>query len=129
MTYIRATKNKKIVCFMWTNSTNLGDLWLYECMKTKFPGIVSTTTEETDFSKYDFVILGPGGLLNGPMLRAPFDKPMGTKYGSISLGGEFEITDAWKYQEIVLSYILYKEKSMFVQELKIYLLYGEIPKD
>jgi len=91
--YINATKNKKIAVFGWWQGHNLGDSWLLECMKIKFPGIIPITTNEKDFYKYDFVIIGPGGLLNGPFLRAPFNKPIGTKYGTIGLGGEFRIKD------------------------------------
>lgn len=99
--YIKATKNKKIAVWGWFQGHNFGDLWILECMKLKFPNIIPITTNEEDFYKYDFVIIGGGGLLNGPMLRAPFDKPIGTKYGALGLGGEFEIKDKDNLKKLI----------------------------
>jgi hypothetical protein len=99
--YIKFTKNKKIAVWGWWQGCNLGDLWLLECMKIKFPGIIPITTEEIDFVKYDFVISGPGGRISGPHLRKPFDKPIGTKYASIGIGGEFEIKDKTQLRKLI----------------------------
>jgi len=104
--YIKAVKNKKVAIWGWfprnqKQSWNLGDSWILECMKMKFPNIIPITTNEEDFYKYDFVIIGGGGLLNGPMLRAPFDKPIGTKYGAMGIGGEFEIKDKSNLKKLI----------------------------
>lgn len=95
------SKSNKIAVWGWWQGRNLGDLWILETIKKKFPGIIPITTEEEDFSKYDFIIIGGGGLLNGPYLRKPFDSTIPTKYGAFGLGGEFEITDKEKLQKFI----------------------------
>ena len=94
------TFKKKVAVWGWWQGKNLGDMWILECIKKKFPGIIPITTDIEDFSDYDFLVIGGGGLLNGPTLRHPFNKhpfdapqPNGFKYGSFGLGGEFEIKD------------------------------------
>jgi hypothetical protein len=91
--YDNITKNKKVAVWGWWQGKNLGDMWILESIKRKFPGIIPITTEEEDFTKYDFLIVGGGGLLNGPKLRAPFDSKLPIKYGAFGLGGEFHIKD------------------------------------
>ena len=75
--YVNATRGKNIAVWGWWGRNdiahNLGDVWILSCIKSKFPGIIPITTHEKNFSQYDFVIIGEGGLLNGPMLRSPFD--------------------------------------------------------
>jgi hypothetical protein len=87
------THDKKIAVWGWWQGRNLGDMWILESIKKKFPGIIPITTEIEDYSDYDFLLIGGGGLLNGPKLRAPFNKILPTKYGSFGLGGEFPIVD------------------------------------
>jgi len=96
-------QRKKIAIWGWWQGRNLGDLWILESLKRKFPGIIPITTEEEDFSKYDFMIIGGGGLLNGPRLRAPYNKPIPTQYGSFGLGGEFDIKDKELLQDLINS--------------------------
>ena len=92
-TFEKITSNKKIAVWGWWQGRNLGDMWILEAIKQKFPGIIPITTDIEDYKDYDFLIIGGGGLLNGPKLRAPFDKDLGVKYGSFGLGGEFPIVD------------------------------------
>lgn len=86
-------KNKNVAVWGWWQGRNLGDMWILESIKKRFPNIIPIDTNIEEYTKYDFLIIGGGGLLNGPSLRAPFDKPLGTKYGAFGLGGEFHITD------------------------------------
>lgn len=99
-TFEDITSKKKVAVWGWWQGKNLGDMWILECIKKKFPGIIPITTDVENFSEYDFLVIGGGGLLNGPKLRHPFNKhpfdapqPNGFKYGSFGLGGEFEIKD------------------------------------
>lgn len=93
MNFATLTKNKKIVVWGWWQGKNLGDMWILECIKKRFPGITPITTEIDNFDEYDFIIIGGGGLLNGPKLREPFNKKISIKYGAFGLGGEFEIKE------------------------------------
>ena len=97
-TFKDITASKNVGVWGWWQGKNLGDMWILECLKKKFPGIIPLTTDKEDFSNIDFLIIGGGGLLNGPTLRKPFNKKPfcivnGIKYGSFGLGGEFEIKD------------------------------------
>lgn len=95
------SKKKKIVVWGWWQGRNLGDMWILECIKKKFPGIIPITTNDEDFSKYDFLIIGGGGLLNGPKLRAPFNEKLPIKYGAFGLGGEFEIKEKEELRKLI----------------------------
>lgn len=94
-------KKKRVAVWGWWQGKNLGDMWILECIKCRFPGIIPITTEEEEYSEYDFLIIGGGGLLNGPKLRAPFNAPLGTKYGAFGIGGEFEIKDKLELRKLI----------------------------
>lgn len=86
----------KVAVWGWWQGRNLGDMWILYCIKKRFGNIfniipINTSVEE--YSSYDFLIIGGGGLFNGPLLRSPFDKPLNVKYGAFGLGGEFFIQD------------------------------------
>jgi hypothetical protein len=91
----------KIAVWGWTQGQNLGDDWISQSIQRRFPGIIPITTEIEDFSIYNFVIIGGGGLLNGPKLRSPFNKPLSVQYGSFGLGGEFEITEKDELKKLI----------------------------
>lgn len=88
---MKVDKRFKIALWGWWQGKNLGDLWIMESMKKRFSGVIPINTSKTQFNEYDFVIIGGGGLLNGPHLKHPFNKKLETNYGTFGIGGEFEI--------------------------------------
>ena len=86
-------KNRKVAVWGWWQGRNLGDLWIMESIKQKFPAIIPINTSISNFDQYDFLIIGGGGLINGCKIIPPFNKPLTKPYGSFGLGGEFPIVD------------------------------------
>ncbi len=90
----------KIAIWGFWNGKNLGDMWILENMKKRFNFLIPISINTTDFENYDFIIIGGGGLFNGPLLRKPFDTIKG-KYGCIGLGGEFPILEYNKLEQFI----------------------------
>lgn len=91
----------KVAIWGYCNGKNLGDLWILENMKKRFPFIIPIFINSTNFENYDFLIIGGGGLLNGPLLRKPFDDNIKCKYGTIGLSGEFPILEYNKLSKFI----------------------------
>jgi len=86
------------------NTENLGDIWVLNNMKKRFPGIVSIDSKYTtsdDIEDLDFLIIGCGELFNGPKLPSLFREKVACKYGAFSVGGEFEILDKENLKQLV----------------------------
>lgn len=92
---VKTTLGKKVAVWGWWQGRNLGDMWILESIKQKFPNIIPINTTIKDFSQYDFLIIGGGGLINGFKIIPPFNELLPVKYGSFGLGGEFPITDEY----------------------------------
>jgi len=82
---------KKIGIWGWWQGGNLGDNWILETMTKIFgPASVPINTSVLDFSGFDFVVCGGGGLFvhNIP---EPWNKPIPVPYGVFGVGTEFGV--------------------------------------
>lgn len=83
---------KRIGIWGWWQGHNLGDNWIKSVMTSIFPGADFIDTNEKGLDKYDYVICGGGGLFIYDVI-SPFDQiDIGTPYGVLGLGAEFEHT-------------------------------------
>ena len=81
---------KTIGIWGWWQGHNLGDNWIKHILKDFFPEAVFLPTTVQDFSAYDYIICGGGGLFIYDVI-APFDKmDMKMPFGILGLGAEFE---------------------------------------
>lgn len=82
--------NKKIAIWGWWQGNNLGDNWIKNTLKLFFPDADYLPTSVQDFTEYDFVICGGGGLFIYDVIN-PFKKvDIGVPYGIWGMGAEFE---------------------------------------
>ena len=81
---------KKIAIWGWWQGRNLGDNWIKKTMQNLFPYASFIDTSVQDFSEFDFVICGGGGLYIYDVI-SPWNQNFGTiPFGAIGLGAEFE---------------------------------------
>lgn len=90
----------KIAIWGWWQGYNLGDLWIKESILKEFPEAEPINTNNLNFEQYKYLLIGGGGLLNGPKLCYPFNE-IKTRYGTIGLGGEFEIEEKKELREFI----------------------------
>lgn len=82
--------SKKVAIWGWWQGNNLGDNWIKATLKKFFPNAEFVPTSVQKLSEYDFVICGGGGLFIYDVI-APFKHiDIGTSYGVLGLGAEFE---------------------------------------
>jgi len=82
----------RLAIWGWWHGKNLGDNWIRQTMQKLFPAAEFINTYTTDFSPYDFVICGGGGLFvrNVP---PPWDGRLNCRFGVLGLGAEFPHSD------------------------------------
>ncbi len=80
---------KRLAVWGWWQGKNLGDNWIKRTIKGIFPQAEFVDTRITDFSAYDFVICGGGGLFIYDVLRPWVRYAQATPYGALGLGAEF----------------------------------------
>lgn len=85
---------KRLAVWGWWQGRNLGDNWIKRTVAELFPEAEFIDTRVTDFSAYDFVICGGGGLFIYDTIRPWVNYTQKTPYGMLGLGAEFpHITD------------------------------------
>lgn len=80
---------KRLAVWGWWQGKNLGDNWIKRTISKLFPEAEFINTGVMDFSAYDFVICGGGGLFIYDTLRPWFNYNQKTPYGILGLGAEF----------------------------------------
>jgi polysaccharide pyruvyl transferase WcaK-like protein/ubiquinone/menaquinone biosynthesis C-methylase UbiE/glycosyltransferase involved in cell wall biosynthesis len=81
--------NKRLAVWGWWQGRNLGDNWIKRTVAGLFPEAEFIDTRVQDFSAYDFVICGGGGLFIYDTLRPWTGYDQKTPYGMLGLGAEF----------------------------------------
>ena len=83
---------KKIGVWGWWDGCNLGDNWILNTMFKIFgKDIVPVNLQVTDFSGFDFMICGGGGLFSD-WVKPPWNKKdIGVPYGIFCIGTEFGV--------------------------------------
>lgn len=85
---------KRLAVWGWWQGRNLGDNWIKRTVAGLFPEAEFIDTRVVDFSAYDFVICGGGGLFIYDTIRPWLNYSQKTPYGMLGLGAEFpHITD------------------------------------
>ncbi len=85
---------KRLAVWGWWQGQNLGDNWIKRTIAGLFPKAEFIDTRVVDFSAYDFVICGGGGLFIYDTIRPWLNYSQKTPYGMLGLGAEFpHITD------------------------------------
>jgi hypothetical protein len=96
-----ATK-KTIGFWGYWKGRNFGDIWIRNSLEDKFKehfNVVFIYCLDNDINnfknkyKIDYLVIGGGGLLSGPLLRHPFNGPINIPYSTIGLGGELPIIE------------------------------------
>ena len=84
---------KRIGIWGWWQGNNLGDNWIKRILADAFPFAELVPSSVVDFSGYDFMICGGGGLFIYDVI-APWDhmKDFSIPYGVFGLGAEFPHT-------------------------------------
>lgn len=80
---------KKIAIWGWWQGHNLGDNWIKTTMKKIFPYAEFIKTSQCDFSEYDFVICGGGGLFINNVIKPWDNYNYQVPFGMLGLGAEF----------------------------------------
>ena len=81
--------NKKLAIWGWWQGGNLGDNWIKKVLSDIFPEACFINTNEKEFSDYDFVICGGGGLYIYDTIRPWTEYSQNTPFGMLGLGAEF----------------------------------------
>lgn len=80
---------KKIAIWGWWQGNNLGDNWIKKALSKIFPYAEFIDTSIKDFSAYDFVICGGGGLYIYDVISPWKNYDQKIPFGMIGLGAEF----------------------------------------
>lgn len=97
---------KKIAVWGWWQGNNLGDNWIKKTIRKQFPYAEFIDTSVKDFSKYDFVICGGGGLFIYDVIFPWKEYNQGVPFGMLGLGAEFP-------HESNIAYELSKQSKFF----------------
>lgn len=89
---------KRLGVWGWWQGRNLGDNWIRLTISKLFPEAEFITTVTTDFSAYDFVICGGGGLFIYDVIRPWINYSQKPRYGTLGLGAEFPHKSDQAYQ-------------------------------
>lgn len=87
------SKKARIGIWGWWQGGNLGDNWIKKILAEYFPFAELIPTSTVDFSGYDFIICGGGGLFIYDVIN-PWNSVEGLQipYGTFGLGAEFPHT-------------------------------------
>ncbi len=77
-----------LAIYGWWQGNNLGDNWIRRTMEELFPGAAFVPTSNWDFTAYNFLLIGGGGLFPCWMDQK-FVDALTLPYGTLGLGGEF----------------------------------------
>jgi hypothetical protein len=80
---------KRLAVWGWWQGRNLGDNWIRRTVSGLFPEAEFIDTRVQNFSAYDFVICGGGGLFIYDVIKPWVDYTQKTPYGILGLGAEF----------------------------------------
>jgi polysaccharide pyruvyl transferase WcaK-like protein len=80
---------KRLAVWGWWQGRNLGDNWIRRTITGLFPEAEFIHNGTMDFSGYDFVICGGGGLFIYDVIKPWIDYAQKTPYGMLGLGAEF----------------------------------------
>lgn len=83
---------KRLAIWGWWQGCNLGDNWIKHTLANLFPEPEFIDTRVGDFSMYDFVICGGGGLFIYDTIWPWFNYTQKTPFGMLGLGAEFPHT-------------------------------------
>jgi spore maturation protein CgeB len=81
--------NRRLAMWGWWHGKNLGDNWIKRTLTELFPKAEFIHTGFMDFSVYDFVICGGGGLYIFDTIKPWTNYTQKTPYGMLGLGAEF----------------------------------------
>lgn len=80
---------KRLAVWGWWQGRNLGDNWIRRTVAGLFPEAEFIDTRVQDFTPYDFVICGGGGLFIYDVIRPWVNYAQKTPFGMLGLGAEF----------------------------------------
>lgn len=81
---------KQVGIWGWWQGNNLGDNWIRHVLSKYFPNAIFLPTSIQDFSEYDYIICGGGGLFIFDVI-SPFKKlNLNIPFGILGMGAEFE---------------------------------------
>lgn len=81
---------KKIGIWGWWQGNNLGDNWIKDVLSKQFKHADFLPTSVRDFSGYDFIICGGGGLFIYDVINPFKNVDVAVPYGILGMGAEFE---------------------------------------
>ena len=94
--WLRISQMKKNVAIWgWWQGKNLGDNWINRTLREVFPNYEFIDTSVMDFSPYDFVICGGGGLYIYDVIEPWRSHTPPIPYGMLGLGAEFPHASSW----------------------------------
>ena len=105
-----SNNNKNVGFWGYWYGKNFGDIWIKNSIDKKFSSefnlnfIMVTQNDINEMKnkyKLDYFVIGGGGLINGPLLRDPFNKKIPIKYSTIGLGGEIDILEKNKLSKFI----------------------------
>ncbi len=86
---VKVIMKKRLAVWGWWQGRNLGDNWIKRTVADLFPEAEFIDTRVADFSVYNFVICGGGGLFIYDAIRPWINYSQITPYGMLGLGAEF----------------------------------------
>jgi len=86
------TYKSKLAIWGWWQGNNMGDNWIKLTHKHFFPQADFIDTTITDFSNYNFVLIGGGGLFINSII-SPWNTFPDIHYGAIGISAEFKHND------------------------------------
>lgn len=89
---------KRLAVWGWWQGGNLGDNWIKRTIARLFPEAEFVYTTTQNFSAYDFVICGGGGLFIYNAIAPWINYSQKTPYGALGLGAEFPHTTDQAYK-------------------------------
>ena len=95
----------------WWQGHNLGDNWIRKIISEAFPMAELVDTSVTDFSKYDFMLCGGGGLFIFDVIP-PWDEEITIPYGAIGLGAEFPL-ESKRAAELEKDAVIFKVRDWY----------------
>ena len=111
----------KIAIWGWWQGNNLGDNWIKDTLLMHIPNSYPLDTSISDFSEYDFVICGGGGLFIRNII-SPWNSLPNIAFGIIGMGTEFQHTDS-------LAIKLYNKSTFFYVRDMMSVLNMQLPRE